>query len=267
MTRSYLLEAKQLSKTFTLQKKFFFGGQRDVLKAVNHVSLGVYEGETLGIVGESGCGKSTLARLLTCLIKPTAGRVLFKGEDITNFTKEQLTAVRRDIQMIFQDPYASLDPRKRVFQLLAEPLAIHHIGTKSEREQMVFDVLEQVGLQKAHAARYPHEFSGGQCQRLNIARALILQPKIIICDEPVSALDVSIQAQILNLLLDLQQTNHLTYLFISHDLNVVRYFCDRIAVMNMGEVVESGPSDEVYGAPKDQYTRKLLAAIPKPIYE
>lgn len=262
MEETILLETKELKKEYTLKAKTIFNKKAEVLAAVNGVSLQVKTGETLGIVGESGCGKSTFARLITHLITPTSGQVIFQGKELTTFKSEEIQGIRKDIQMIFQDPYASLDPRKRVLQLLMEPLEIHHIGTKEERKAAALEMLEKVGLQKAYANRFPHEFSGGQCQRINIARALMLKPKLIICDEPVSALDVSIQAQVLNLLLDLQEQFNLTYVFISHDLNVVRYFCDRIAVMYMGQVVEYDEAETVYNNPQHDYTKKLLSAIP-----
>lgn len=265
MTIPNLLETRNLEKEYVLKKKSLFGGEADTLKAVNGVSLSVQEGETLGIVGESGCGKSTFARLISRLITPTAGKVIFDQQDLTALPKEKIRTIRKDIQMIFQDPYASLDPRKRILAILTEPLAIHGIGTPAERKEQALEMLEKVGLQKDYANRYPHEFSGGQCQRINIARALMLRPRLVICDEPVSALDVSIQAQVLNLLLDLQKEFQLTYIFISHDLNVVRYFCDRIAVMYMGAVVEEGVAEEIYTHPQHAYTKKLLAAIPQQI--
>lgn len=262
MGAKILLETKDLKKEYTLQPKTIFNKKAEVIAAVNGVSLQVETGKTLGIVGESGCGKSTFARLITRLITPTSGQVIFQGNELTTVTGAAIREVRKDIQMIFQDPYASLDPRKRILQLLIEPLEIHNIGTKAERKEMALEMLEKVGLQKAYASRFPHEFSGGQCQRINIARALMLKPKLIICDEPVSALDVSIQAQVLNLLLDLQAQFNLTYVFISHDLNVVRYFCDQIAVMYLGQVVEFGAAETVYHHPQHQYTKKLLSAIP-----
>ncbi|KAF1305734.1 ABC transporter ATP-binding protein [Enterococcus saccharolyticus] len=265
MSVPILLETNELEKQYVLKKKTLFNKEPEILTAVNKVSLKIFSGETLGIVGESGCGKSTFARLVTRLITPTSGQVFFEDEELTNLSATEIREKRKDIQMIFQDPYASLDPRKRILALLTEPLEIHGIGTPKERKEQALEMLEKVGLQRAYATRFPHEFSGGQCQRINIARALMLRPKLVICDEPVSALDVSIQAQVLNLLLDLQEEFQLTYVFISHDLNVVRYFCDRIAVMYMGEVVESGKAESIYTNPQHAYTQKLLAAIPKNI--
>ncbi len=265
MESAILLETQDLEKNYTLKKKTLFGKKAEVLQAVNKVSLAIHQGETLGIVGESGCGKSTFARLITRLIAPSGGKVFFDQKEITAMAQPEVRSLRKDIQMIFQDPYASLDPRKRVLAILTEPLEIHGIKTAKERRELAYEMLEKVGLQREHASRFPHEFSGGQCQRINIARALILRPRLVICDEPVSALDVSIQAQVLNLLLDLQEEFHLTYVFISHDLNVVRYFCDRIAVMYKGEIVESGDAETIYQAPVHDYTKKLLQAIPKSI--
>lgn len=265
MTTPVILETKDLEKQYVIKKKTLFNKQQETLMAVNKVSLKVHTGETLGIVGESGCGKSTFARLVSRLITPTGGQVFFEEQELTRLSQAEIREKRKDIQMIFQDPYASLDPRKRVLSILTEPLEIHGIGTPKERKEQALQMLEKVGLQRSYAMRFPHEFSGGQCQRINIARALMLRPKLVICDEPVSALDVSIQAQVLNLLLDLQEEFQLTYVFISHDLNVVRYFCDRIAVMYMGEVVEYGDAETIYTQPKHEYTQKLLAAIPKNI--
>ncbi len=263
MEQEIILETRELKKKYTLRNhRFTMKKQKDFLYAVNGVSLKVKKGETMGIVGESGCGKSTFARLVSRLIEPSSGSVIFKNQDLTKAAPDEIRAARKNIQMIFQDPYASLDPRKRVLNLLTEPLAIHNIGTPESRKEQALTMLENVGLQKSYAHRFPHEFSGGQCQRINIARSLMLNPELIICDEPVSALDVSIQAQIINLLIDLQQKFQLTYIFISHDLNVVRYFCDRIAVMYMGEIVEFGDAEEVYTNPKHEYTQKLLSAVP-----
>lgn len=256
-----LLETKDIMKTYTLKKKSLFS-EGESLQAVNGVSLQVKKGKTLGIVGESGCGKSTFARTITQLIKPTSGDVIYKGSSITGLKFSELQSLRKEIQMIFQDPYASIDPKKKILQILTELLDIHKIGTKVEREKKALEMLVKVGLQPEYASRYAHEFSGGQCQRINIARALMLNPELVVCDEPVSALDVSIQAQVINLLIDLQEEFNLTYLFISHDLNVVRYFCDEIAVMYQGEVIEFGEAEEVYNHPQHEYTKKLLSAIP-----
>ncbi|WP_206184341.1 ATP-binding cassette domain-containing protein [Sporolactobacillus sp. THM19-2] len=258
-----LLQIHDLTKAFKLPSNNLFFKKNSYNKAVNHVSLDVFKGESLGIVGESGCGKSTLARLITQLIRPTSGEIIYLGQDLASLNNKQLHRVRKDIQMVFQNPYATLDPRKRILNLLMEPLEIHHVGTKKEREQQALEMLVRVGLKPEHAERYPHEFSGGQRQRINIARALMLKPKLIICDEAVSALDVSVQAQVLNLLNELQDEFDLTYIFISHDLNVVRYFCDRIAVMYFGNLIELANADEIYNHPKEEYTKKLLMAIPR----
>lgn len=262
MEKEIILKAVDLKKDYVIKKKTVFNPNEEVVHAVAGVSFEVEKGETLGVVGESGCGKSTLARLTAQLIKPTGGETYFKGKKLSSLSDKETQEVRRNIQMVFQNPLASLDPRKRIIQLLVEPLEIHSMGTKAEREEKALKMLEEVGLNRSYAYRFPHEFSGGQCQRINIARALMLNPEVLILDEPVSALDVSIQAQVINLLIDLQKQFNLTYIFISHDLNVVRYFCDRIMVMYMGEVVESGDSEEIYFNPKHEYTRKLLNAIP-----
>lgn len=262
MEKEIILKALDLKKDYVIKKKTVFNPNEEVVHAVAGVSFEVEKGETLGVVGESGCGKSTLARLTAQLIKLTGGETYFKGKKLSSLSDKETQEVRRNIQMVFQNPLASLDPRKRIIQLLVEPLEIHSMGTKAEREEKALKMLEEVGLNRSYAYRFPHEFSGGQCQRINIARALMLNPEVLILDEPVSALDVSIQAQVINLLIDLQKQFNLTYIFISHDLNVVRYFCDRIMVMYMGEVVESGDSEEIYFNPKHEYTRKLLNAIP-----
>ncbi len=256
-----LLTAKKVSKHFPVKKGFFKKTVGQV-KAVDLVDLEIYKGETLGLVGESGCGKSTLGRTLIRLYEPTSGEVNFKGQNFLKLTSEDLRKSRRNIQMIFQDPYASLDPRMTVGQILQQPLDVHNLGTLKERRTQVQELLETVGLKPSHTNRYPHEFSGGQRQRISIARALALKPDLIICDEPVSALDVSIQAQILNLLKDLQEQRGLTYLFISHDLSVIEYFCDRVAVMYLGKIVEIGSRDELFQNPKHPYTQALLQAIP-----
>ena len=262
MEKEIILKALDLKKDYVIKKKTVFNPNEEVVHAVAGVSFEVEKGETLGVVGKSGCGKSTLARLTAQLIKPTGGETYFKGKKLSSLSDKETQEVRRNIQMVFQNPLASLDPRKRIIQLLVEPLEIHSMGTKAEREEKALKMLEEVGLNRSYAYRFPHEFSGGQCQRINIARALMLNPEVLILDKPVSALDVSIQAQVINLLIDLQKQFNLTYIFISHDLNVVRYFCDRIMVMYMGEVVESGDSEEIYFNPKHEYTRKLLNAIP-----
>ena len=251
-----LLEARDLVKHFPVRRS------RDVVHAVDGVSLDVRRGETLGIVGESGCGKSTLGRLLVRLQDPTGGTVRFRGEDITKLSRRGLRPFRREMQMIFQDPYASLNPRKRVGQIVADPLQIHRMGTAEETRRRVEELLKVVGLSPDHVNRYPHEFSGGQRQRIGVARALALNPQLIVADEPVSALDVSIQAQVINLLDDLQDDFELTYVFIAHDLGVVHHVSDRIAVMYLGVVVEIGPSDPLFLQPIHPYTEALLSAIP-----
>ncbi|MGO0063776.1 ABC transporter ATP-binding protein [Brevibacillus fluminis] len=261
--RETILQVQDLKKHFPVKDGMLFSKPSRFVKAVDGVSFDVFKGETLGIVGESGCGKSTMARLITQLIRPTAGSVRFKGKDLVTLSEQEMKKERKSIQMIFQNPYASLDPRKTVEQLIMEPLLIHGVGTRPEQKKRVKELLEVVGLSEYHAQRYPHEFSGGQRQRINIARALTLNPDLVICDESVSALDVSIQAQVINLLKDLQSQFQLTYMFISHDLNVVRYISDRIAVMYLGRVVELGTYEEIYRSPQHPYTRALLSAVPK----
>lgn len=258
-----ILEVRHLKKYFPIRDKVFFSKPTGYVRAVDDVSFDVYQGETLGIVGESGCGKSTTARLVNQLIRPTEGSVLFKGQDLASLKAKEIRQARKSIQMVFQNPYASLDPRKTVKHLIMEPLLIHRVGTKKEREKKVDELLEVVGLASYHGERYPHEFSGGQQQRINIARALALNPDLVICDEPVSALDVSIQAQVINLLKDLQKEFKLTYMFISHDLGVVEYVSDRIAVMYLGKIVELGTYEDIYQRPQHPYTRALLSAVPK----
>jgi oligopeptide transport system ATP-binding protein len=256
-----LLEARDLVKHFTVRGTAFRSGG-DVVRAVDGVSLDVRSGETLGVVGESGCGKSTLGRLLVRLHEPTSGSVRFGGSDITTLSRRRLRPYRREMQMIFQDPYASLNPRKRVGQILGDPFEIHGGLSREKTRLRVRELLETVGLSPDHVNRYPHEFSGGQRQRIGVARALALNPKLIVADEPVSALDVSIQAQVINLLDDLQSDFDLTYVFIAHDLGVVHHVSDRIAVMYLGVIVEVGPSDELFLAPVHPYTEALLSAIP-----
>lgn len=258
-----LLEVKDLKKHFPVSNKVPFKKSKQSVKAVDGVNFNVYQGETLGVVGESGCGKSTMARLINQLIKPTDGVVNFNNENLINMNAAALRETRKKIQMVFQDPYASLDPRVKIGELIAEPMVIHGIGDAKSRQKRVEELLETVGLNKRYADRYPHEFSGGQRQRINIARALTLNPELVICDEPVSALDVSVQAQVINLLKALQKEFQLTYIFISHDLNVVRYMCDRIAVMYLGKIVEVGTFEEIYSQPQHPYTKALFSAIPK----
>ena len=256
-----LIEVEHLTKHFAVKQGVFSHG-RDVVHAVEDVTLTVNKGETLGIVGESGCGKSTTARLMVRLIEPTGGKIRFEGVDITHRSQRRLRPLRQEMQIIFQDPYSSLNPRKSVGQIVGEPFAVHR--TEKDVKGRVRELLARVGLSPEHINRYPHEFSGGQRQRIGIARALALQPKLIVCDEPVSALDVSVQAQILNLLKDLQHEFDLTYVFISHDLSVIRQVSDRIAVMYVGRVVEIGESELLYEHPRHPYTAALLSAVPRP---
>ncbi len=258
-----LLETKDLSKYFTA-KKGLFNRQPSQVKAVDHVSLTVNKGETLGLVGESGCGKSTLGRTILRLIPATEGQVLYNGEDILTYDKKKMWEMRRKLQIIFQDPYSSLNPRMTVYDLISAPLEVYKIGTKAERREMVEEILQEVGLDKQYLNRFPHEFSGGQRQRIGIARALILNPEFVVCDEAVSALDVSVRAQVLNLMRNMQQKKNLTYLFISHDLSVVRHISDRIAVMYLGSVAEVAEKAQLYSTPMHPYTKALLSAIPLP---
>ncbi|MBO8163953.1 MAG: dipeptide ABC transporter ATP-binding protein [Brevibacillus sp.] len=257
-----LLEVKALKKYYPVKRGLW--GRAGVVRAVDGVDLTVYPGETVSIVGESGCGKSTTGRCILRLIEPTEGQIWFEGTDISRLSQDRLRQMRRHMQFVFQDPFASLNPRKTIRQILSDPLIVHGIGSARERKQRVEEMMEVVGLSKSHLDRYPHEFSGGQRQRIGIARALILRPKLIIADEPVSALDVSIQAQILNLMQDLQREFQLTYLFISHDLSVVRHISDRVAVMYLGKVVEIADKKSLYEKPAHPYTRALLSAVPIP---
>jgi oligopeptide/dipeptide ABC transporter ATP-binding protein len=257
-------EAKELIQVRNLVKHFAVENSDDVVRAVDDVSFDIFAGETLGLVGESGCGKSTVGRCLLRLIEPTSGEVWFENKNILNLAKNDLRELRREMQIIFQDPYASLNPRLNILSIIGEPLKIHGIGTKSEQKERVADLLKKVGLDPKYMFRYPHEFSGGQRQRLGIARALALNPKLIIADEPVSALDVSVQAQVVNLLQDLQQELGLTYLFISHGLAVVEHISQRVAVMYLGKIVEIADSHELYENPLHPYTKALLSAIPIP---
>lgn len=258
-----LLEVKELRKYFPI-KKGILSKQVGYVYAVDNVSFTLARGETLGLVGESGCGKTTLGRAILRLIEPTGGEILFEGENILAYDDEKMRRLRQEMQIIFQDPYSSLNPRMTVAELIGEGLKSHRIGTPSERTERVAMLMEKVGLRPEQLSRYPHEFSGGQRQRIGIARALALNPKLIICDEPVSALDVSIQAQVVNLLVNLQKEFGLSYIFIAHDLNVVEHISDRVAVMYLGKIVELAKDTELYQSPKHPYTEALLSAVPVP---
>ena len=259
-----LLEVTGLHKHFPVGRRGLLGGREAWLRAVDGVSFSLERGETLGLVGESGCGKSTCARTILGLYPATSGSVRFEGHELTGLSRRALRPYRRRMQMIFQDPYASLDPRQTVSSILTEPLKIHRLGRPRQRRIRAMELLDAVGLNPRHIRRYPHEFSGGQRQRIGIARALALEPDLIVCDEPVSALDVSIQAQIVNLLEELQERFQLAYLFIAHDLAVVRHICRRVAVMYLGRVVEVAERDALFGDPRHPYTRALLSAVPHP---
>ena len=257
---SALLEVQGLTKTFTRSNGWF--SPKTVVTAVDDVSFSIVEGETFGLVGESGSGKTTTGRAILRLIEPTAGSVRFRGEDVLAFPADRMRAARRDMQIVFQDPYASLNPRMRVGTIVEEPLEIHKVGTRTERRMRAADLFSLVGLDPTWLDRYPHEFSGGQRQRIGLARALALNPSFVIADEPVSALDVSVQAQVVNLLIDLQDRLKLTYLFIAHDLRLVEHICDRVAVMYRGRIVELARAKDLFASPKHPYTQALLSAIP-----
>ncbi len=259
---SALLEVTDLVKHFPVKRGLLVDREVDRVRAVDGVSFAVRRGETLGLVGESGSGKSTLCRTVLQLVKPTSGSVRYEGQEIAGLSRRRMRPLRRELQMVFQDPYASLNPRKRVGQIVAEPLRLQGIAKGAELRRRVQELLERVGLSPEHYDRFPHEFSGGQRQRIGIARALAPRPKLIVADEPVSALDVSIRAQIVNLLADLQRELDLTYVFVAHDIGIVRHVSDRIAVMHEGRIVEEGGADEVCDRPRDPYTKTLLAAVP-----
>ena len=259
-----LLKIEGLKMHFPIMRGMIFQRQVGAVQAVDGIDFTIQKGETLGLVGESGCGKSTAGRAILQLYKPTAGRVIFKGADITKLGKPEMRALRKQMQMIFQDPYSSLNPRMTVGDIIAEPLRVHSLATGQARQERVRDLLQTVGLNPYFANRYPHEFSGGQRQRIGIARALAVHPDFIVADEPISALDVSIRAQIINLMEDLQAEFGLTYLFIAHDLSVVRHICDRVAVMYLGKIVELADRTEIYENPLMPYTRALLSAVPIP---
>ncbi len=259
-----LLEVTDLVKHFPIKSGLLIDRTVDQVRAVDGISFTVNKGETLGLVGESGSGKSTTCRVVLQLLKPTSGSVKFEGREIAGLRRRELRPLRREMQMIFQDPYASLNPRKRIGQIVGDQLKVQKVASGKELRTRVEGLLERVGLSPEHYNRFPHEFSGGQRQRIGIARALALEPKLIFCDEPVSALDVSIQAQIVNLLDDLQDEMGLTYVFVAHDIGVVRHISDRIAVMNHGQIVETGDADQVCEHPRDEYTKKLLSAVPIP---
>ncbi|MFL7869850.1 MAG: ABC transporter ATP-binding protein [Anaerolineales bacterium] len=259
-----LVRVENLVKHFPITRGIVFQRQIGAVRAVDDISFFIRRGETLGLVGESGCGKSTTGRTIIQLYQPTSGKVFYDGKDLTDASNEEMRRYRRDLQIIFQDPYASLNPRMTVGGIVAEPLEVHRIGTRKERRERVENLLELVGLNPYFINRYPHEFSGGQRQRIGVARALALQPEFIVCDEPIAALDVSIQAQVVNLLEELQDRMGLTYLFIAHDLSMVRHIADRTAVMYLGKIVELADRDELYGHPQHPYAKALLSAVPIP---
>ncbi|RHW38033.1 dipeptide ABC transporter ATP-binding protein [Neobacillus notoginsengisoli] len=257
-----MLEVRDLKQHYTIKKGFL--GEKKTVKAVDGVSFSLEQGETLGIVGESGCGKSSLGRSILQLIKPTSGKIFFNGRDITHLPRGEMKALRRDMQIVFQDPYASLNPRSTVKTILETPLIVHGIGNRAARMEIIKGLIDKIGIRQDQLDRYPHEFSGGQRQRIGIARALTLNPRLIIADEPVSALDVSVQSQVLNLMVDLQKEMNLSYIFISHDLSVVQHISDRVAVMYLGKIVEIASVEELYVNPLHPYTKALLSAVPIP---
>ena len=264
MATDKLLQVRNLTKYF-YKNEGLFGQRKQTIRSVDGVSFDIYRKETLGLVGESGCGKTTVGRTITRLYKPTAGQILFDGEDISALDKKGLMPYRKKMQMIFQDPYASLNPRMTVMDIIGEAVDLHAgLSSREERNKYVYELLDRVGLQKSHADRYPHEFSGGQRQRIGIARALAVTPQFVVCDEPISALDVSIQAQVVNMLEDLQKDLGLTYLFIAHDLSMVRHISNRIGVMYLGKMVEIGDSEEIYSRHRHPYTEALLSSVPIP---
>ncbi len=258
-----ILQVENVTKKYLFSRGLIFQKKISEIKAVDRVSFSIERGETFGLVGETGCGKSTIARLILGLIQPDKGDIYFEGQNINLISRRKLNLLRRKMQLIFQDPFASLNPRMTVAEIISEPFIIHNVGTKKERRKRVYELLEIVGLNRDDVMRYPHEFSGGQQQRIGIARALALYPRLIVCDEPVSALDLSIQAQILNLLIEIQERFKLTYLFISHDLSVVKNVSDRVAVMYLGKIVELAKTSEIYNFPYHPYTRALISAIPQ----
>jgi oligopeptide transport system ATP-binding protein len=257
-----LLEVKDLKQYYTINKGFL--GEKKVVKAVDGVSFTIRQGETLGIVGESGCGKSSLGRSVIRLLQPTSGEIHFEGKDISKISQRKMKKIRREIQMVFQDPYASLNPRSTIRSILETPLITHGNNNKKSRTKIIENLIEKIGLRKEQLDRYPHEFSGGQRQRIGIARALTLNPKLIVADEPVSALDVSVQSQVLNLMVDLQKEFNLSYMFISHDLSVVKHISDRVAVMYLGRIVEIAEVESMYATPLHPYTKALMSAVPLP---
>lgn len=263
MSEAPLVSVRNLKKYFPV-KKGLFGGNKEYVKAVDDLSFDIYKGETFGLVGESGCGKSTTGRSIVRLHDVTSGNVFFDGTDIASLPERELKQYRKRMQMIFQDPYASLNPTKNVFEIISEPMNIHGKISEKERKEIILDLLVKVGLKEEHLYRYPHEFSGGQRQRVSIARSLSVNPDFILCDEPISALDVSVQAQVVNMLEDIQQETGITYLFIAHDLSMVRHISDRIGVMYLGNIVEIATSHDLYTNPSHPYTKALLSSIPEP---